>query len=214
MTVSQKNKLFKLLLFIYSKMEYSTQNKTLYKILFKHRNLFIDSFMILASILFMALMANIRVPLWPVPITMQTFGVFVLAFFFGSKKGALSMLAYVLAGAVGFGVFAGYKSGMAALLGPTGGYLVGMVAAAFFVGMMIEYGYGRTKKSVLLCMTVGSLLIYSFGLFGLRLYLGNIGLWKLLMAGLIPFLIGDAIKILAAVGLFPYLWKGSEKLAN
>ncbi|MFC1704813.1 biotin transporter BioY, partial [Nanoarchaeota archaeon] len=108
----------------------------------------------------------------------------------------------------------GYKSGMAVLLGPTSGYIIGMLFAAFFVGRMIENGYGRTKKSVLLCMTVGTVIIYVFGLIGLRFYLGNIGLWKILMAGLIPFLIGDAIKILAAVGLFPYLWKGSEKLSS
>jgi biotin transport system substrate-specific component len=103
---------------------------------------------------------------------------------------------------------------MAVLLGPTSGYIIGMLFTAFFVGKMIENGCGRTKKSVLLCMVIGSVIIYTFGLIGLRIYLGNIGLWKLLMAGLIPFLIGDAIKILAAIGLFPYLWRGSEKLVS
>lgn len=193
-------------------MEYA--NKTIYEILFKQRNLLIDSFMVLVSVVFLAGMAQIRVPLWPVPITMQTFGLFAIAFFFGSKKGAISILAYVLAGIVGFGVFAGQKSGLAAITGPTGGYILGFLACVYVVGKMIENGHGRTKKSVLLVMVIGNLIIYTFGLIGLRLYLGNIGLWKILMAGLIPFLIGDAIKILAAVGLFPYLWKGSEKLVS
>ena len=58
--------------------------------------------MILLSVGFLAVMANIRVPLWPVPITMQTFGVFIVAFFFGSKKGAISILSYLAAGAFGF----------------------------------------------------------------------------------------------------------------
>ena len=62
-------------------------------------------------------------------------------------------------------------------------------------------------------MVIGNVIIYAFGLIGLKVYLGEIGLFKLLMAGLIPFLIGDSIKIAGAVALFPYLWKGSEKLA-
>jgi biotin transport system substrate-specific component len=168
--------------------------------------------MILSSVVFLAMMANIRDPLWPVPITMQTFGVFLLAFFFGSKKGFLSVLAYLLAGIVGFGVFAGYSSGMAAFIGPTGGYLIGFLFAAFIVGHMIEKGYGRTKKSVLYCMVIGNLIIYAFGLVGLKLYLGSISILNLLISGVVPFLIGDAIKIIGAVGLFPYLWKGAEKI--
>ena len=109
-------------------MEYESRYKTLYEILFKHRNILIDAFMVLVSVVFLAITAQMRVPLWPVPITMQTFGVFVIAFFFGSKKGFLAFLSYILAGLVGFGVFAGYKSGMAVLLGPTSGYIFGMLS--------------------------------------------------------------------------------------
>ncbi len=189
-------------------------NKTLYEILFKERNLFLDVFMVILSVAFLGVMANIRVPLWPVPITMQTFGVFAIAFFFGSKKGTLSIMAYVLAGVVGFGVFAGYKSGMAALIGPTGGYIIGFLFAAFIVGLLIEKGYGRTKKSILLTMVIGNVIIYILGLIGLKMYFADFGLWKILMVGLVPFLIGDAIKIIGAVALFPYLWKGAEKLVS
>ena len=191
-------------------MEYETK----YDMLFKQKNIFIDAFMLLVSVVFLAGMSQLRIPLWPVPITMQTFGLFVIAFLFGSKKGALSILAYVLAGIVGFGVFAGHKSGIAAIMGPTGGYILGFLVCVYVVGLMIEKGHGRTKKSIVLCIVIGNVIIYTFGLIGLRLYLGNIGLWKILMAGLIPFLIGDALKILAAIGLFPYLWKGSEKLVS
>lgn len=170
--------------------------------------------MVILSVAFLGIMANIRIPLWPVPITMQTFGVFAIAFFFGSRKGFLSILAYILFGVIGFGVFAGYKSGMAAILGPTGGYIVGFLGAVFIVGYMIERGYGRTKKSVLLCMVIGNLIIYVFGLIGLRLYFVDFSLWKILSVGLIPFLIGDFLKIVGAVALFPYLWKGAEKLTR
>ena len=85
---------------------------------------------------------------------------------------------------------------------------------AFFVGLMIEKGYGRTRKSILVVMLFGEAILYLFGLAGLWLNFPTWSLWKVLMAGLIPFIIGDALKILAAVGLFPYLWKGSEKIAK
>ena len=190
------------------------ENRTLYEIIFRYRNLFTDIFMILLSVTILGIMANIRINLWPVPITLQTFGVFLIAFFFGSRKGFLTIVAYILTGLLGFGVFAGYKSGSAAILGPTGGYLVGFIFCALIVGYLIEKGYGRTKKSILVCLIIGNLTIYSFGLIGLNLYLGQIGLIKLLTLGLFPFLIGDFLKIMAAIGLFPYLWKGSEKLFN
>jgi len=191
-----------------------SKNKTLYELYFNSRNIFLDIFMILVSVVFLGVLANIRIPLWPVPITMQTFGVFAIAFFFGSRKGLLSILAYVLAGIVGFGVFAGRSSGMDVMMGPTGGYILGFLVAVFFVGYMIEKGYGRDKKSVLLCMVIGNLVIYLFGIIGLRLYFADFTWWKILIVGVIPFLIGDAIKILGAVALFPYLWKGAEKFKN
>ena len=192
-------------------MEHVSKHKTIYETLFENRNIFIDAFMILFSVVLLAVLANITIPLWPVPITMQTFGIFAIAFFFGSRKGFLTIMAYILAGIVGFGVFAGHKSGIAALMGPTGGYLIGFLVCVFVVGLMIENGYGRTKKSVLLCMVIGNVIIYFFGLIGLWIYLDNVGILKLLSLGLFPFLIGDAIKIGAAMPLFPLLWK-KEKI--
>ncbi|MFH0868055.1 MAG: biotin transporter BioY [Candidatus Woesearchaeota archaeon] len=190
------------------------ENKALYDLLFKQKNVFLDVFMILMSVVFLGIMANIRIPLWPVPITMQTFGVFLIAFFFGSRKGFLAILAYVLAGLVGFGVFAGYKSGIGALIGPTGGYIAGFLFMSIIVGIMIEKGYGRTKGSVLLCMLVGEVVLYIFGVAGLWLYLGNVSFVKVLMLGFVPFIIGDIVKILGAVALFPYLWKGAERISQ
>ncbi len=195
-------------------METAIKHKTIYELLFNTRNIFLDTFMILVSVVFMGIMANIRIALWPVPITMQTFGVFAIAFFFGSRKGLISMLAYVLAGIVGFGVFAGHKSGIVAVMGPTGGYIIGFLVAVFVVGMLIEKGFGRTKKSILYCMILGNVIIYALGLVGLKMNFMEWGLMKVFTAGMFPFLIGDALKVFAAVGLFPYLWKGSEKIAK
>jgi len=185
--------------------------KTIYDLLFKQKNIFIDIFLMSCSVVLLAIMANITIPLWPVPITMQTFGIFLIAFFFGSRKGLLTISLYITAGVIGFGVFAGYKSGMTAVLGPTGGYILGFLIAVFIVGSMIEKGYGRTKTSVLLCMVLGNIIIYIFGLVGLWIFFDNVSLLKLLTIGLFPFLIGDAIKIAAAMALFPVLWNSGQK---
>jgi len=190
------------------------KHKTIYDLIFKQKNILTDLFLMGFAVVLLAFSANLRIPLWPVPITMQTFGIFLIAFFFGSRKGALTILLYILAGLVGFGVFAGHKSGMGSILGPTGGYIIGFLFMAFFVGRMIEKGHGRTKKSVLLVMIIGNLILYGFGLTGLWIFLGNVNLWTVLMAGLFPFIVGDVLKIIAAVQLFPWLWGVSEKIKS
>ena len=195
-------------------MIHEVKYKTLYEASFHQRNVFLDILMIAFSVVFLAAMANIRIPLWPVPITMQTFGVFTIAFFFGSLRGTVALIAYGLAGLLGLGVFAGFNSGLPVFIGPTGGYIVGFIFAAFAVGYLIEKGYGRTWKSVLLVLLVGEVIIYAFGLPWLAAALPSLTFFGVLKAGLIPFIIGDTIKALGAVALFPYLWKGAEKIKS
>lgn len=196
-----------------SNIVHETKYKTLYEILFHQRTLLLDIFMILTSVVFMAAMANIQIPLWPVPITMQTFGIFAVAFFFGSRKGLMTIAAYVFAGLLGFGVFAGYKSGLKVILGASGGYIIGFLFMVFIVGWIIERGYGRTRKSILLCMLIGEIILYTFGLIGLYVWLGEKAtIMTTLKYGFFPFIIGDTLKALMAVALFPYLWQGAEKL--
>lgn len=193
-------------------MIHEVKYKTLYEAIFRQRNVLLDVAMIALSVVFLAVIAKIRIPLWPVPITMQTFGVFTIAFFFGSFRGAVSLLAYALAGLLGLSVFAGFNAGLPVFLGPSGGYIVGFIFAAFVVGYLIEKGYGRTWKSVLLVVLVGEVVIYAFGLPWLAAALPGLTFFGVLKAGLIPFIIGDSLKALAAIGLFPYLWKGAEKI--
>lgn len=187
-------------------IKHELKYKTLYESFFQYRNVFMDVFFMSLSVVLMGILSNIRIPLWPVPITMQTFGVFLIAFFFGSKKGTISILLYLVVGLLGLGVFAGYSSGYAPFIGPTGGYLIGFIAMVFVVGKLIEKGYGRTKKSVLLCMIIGEAILYVFGLTGLYLAMPGITLWQTLSYGFFPFIIGDSIKIGMAMPLFPYLF--------
>jgi len=184
-------------------MEY----KTLYEQIFKQKNLFFDISMMVFGVFVLAVLSNIRIPLWPVPITMQTLGVFMIALFFGSRKGVLTLLMYIFAGAVGLGVFSGKASGMATLLGPTGGYLLGFIVAVYVVGRLVENGFGRDFKSVIYCMVVGNVVIYFFGIAGLWFYLGDVGITKVLTVGLVPFLIGDVLKIIVASTFFPKMWR-------
>jgi biotin transport system substrate-specific component len=194
-------------------MEHVLKHKTIYEVLFEQKNIFVDIALMGFAVVFLSVLANITIPLWPVPITMQTFGIFMIAFFFGSRKGALTILLYILAGLLGFGVFAGHKSA-SALIGPTAGYIIGFVAAVFVVGSMIERGYGRTKSSVMLCMVIGNLIIYAFGIVGLGIFFSDASFLGLLKMGVFPFLIGDAIKIAAAMALFPWAWEMSKRLSS
>lgn len=182
--------------------------------MFHNRTLFLDAFFVIVSVFLMGIFANIQIPLWPVPITMQTFGIFMIAFFFGSLRGTLTIAAYLLAGLIGFGVFAGHSSGLAPFIGPTAGYLIGFVFMTLAVGLMIERGYGRSRKSILICMLTGEVVLYAFGLAGLWLYLGDVSFFKVLQLGLMPFIIGDALKALLAIVVFPYAWKGAQKLTQ
>ena len=140
-------------------MEYAIKHKTLYESFFRQKNIFLDISMMLIAVVFLGILSNLYIPLWPVPITGQTLGIFLIAFWFGSRKGLVTLGLYTLAGIIGFSVFTQHKSGIAAITGPTGGYILGFLAAVFVVGYLIEKGYGRTKTSVLYCMILGNAII-------------------------------------------------------
>jgi biotin transport system substrate-specific component len=148
-----------------------------------------------------AFAAQIVVPLSPVPFTLQTFSVLLVGASLGSLRGALSMLVYLVAGTLGVPVFAAASAGADAVLGATGGYLVGFVLAAWLVGRIVE----RTGTSPLRTaagLLAGSAVVYAVGVPWLAVSLG-ISLDAAAAAGLSPFLAGDAIKLAAAAILLP-----------
>jgi biotin transport system substrate-specific component len=141
--------------------------------------------------------AFIHIPLPPVPITAQTFFLNVAALLLGGPLGAVSQFVYVLLGVVGMPVFAGGKAGLGVLFGPTGGYLLGFIIAAFVIGMV-----NQMKKSAgifwhIFSMLIGMLIIYFLGSFQLSL-VAKMSLHKALAVGVVPFIPGDIIKILLA----------------
>ena len=180
-----------------------TENKTIYSMLFKDSSAYLDFFFIACGALLLSVLAHIRIPMWPVPFTMQTLGVILVAFFLGSRKGLLSLLLYLCLGIAGLGVFA-HGSGIAAIIGPTGGFLVGFVAMVYVIGKMAEHGLGKTRKGIWLCVLAGEIALYAFGILGLGIFLGSLS--EALIYGLIPFIVGDILKAAIAVSFFPYLW--------
>ncbi len=154
---------------------------------------------------FVGLTAQVAVPLpfTPVPLTLQTFSVLLVGAVLGSRRGVASMGLYLLAGVAGVPWFAHHQSGWAFA---SFGYIVGFVIAAYLVGRLAERGADRTVLRTLGLMVLGNLAIYAVGVPGLVLVTG-MGFGKALLVGVVPFLIGDALKIALAAGLLPATWK-------
>ena len=162
------------------------------------RSWFKEAAVIIGASVIIALFAPISIPLpfTPVPIATQPHVVLFLAVLLGSKRGSLAVLSYLFQGAIGLPVFAGGKAGLLCLAGPTGGYLVGYVVAAYVTGLLFEKLKERTPTRAFLAMAVGNLTIFVFGLSWLSHF---VGLQKAFLLGMLPFLLGDFIKLVVAV---------------
>jgi biotin transport system substrate-specific component len=154
---------------------------------------------------FVALTAQVEIPLWPVPLTLQTLGVLFTGAVLGSRRGVVALLLYLTEGALGLPVFAGGASGVGYMLGPTGGYLVGFLVAAGVVGWLAQRGWDRRLLWAAVAMVIGNGVIYVCGVAWLAVFLGD--LWGALFKGLLLFLIGDLIKIAVAALALPGGWK-------
>ena len=166
-----------------------------------------DLSLIVAASLLLAALAQVEIPLpfTPVPITGQTFGVLLIGAALGSRRGTASILAYLAEGALGLPFFAGGASGLSVLTGATAGYLVGFVAAAYVVGRLAERGLERSLHTSIVPFVVGTFVIYACGVAWLSTIVGSLG--EALRFGVFPFLIGDAIKLVAASLALPAAWR-------
>ncbi|MGC8967742.1 MAG: biotin transporter BioY [Thermus sp.] len=170
--------------------------------------------LVFAGSLLVALTAQTALPLpfSPVPITGQTLGVLLVGAALGSRLGFLSLLAYLVEGAMGLPVFAGGTGGIAKILGPTGGFLLAFPLAAGLVGLLVErFGLDRSFFGTLLAMLLGNALLYLVGLPWLAAWLTGAGKFggvsALLAMGLFPFIPGDLAKALLAALLLPTAWR-------
>lgn len=146
-----------------------------------------------------AIGAYIRIPLpfSPVPITLQTMFTYMAGALLGSKLGALSQLIYILLGVSGLPIFAGGNAGFLILIGPTGGYLIGFIVGAFIIGKLIEMKKKFSFLWLVSCMVIGTIPIYTFGLIQLIVWT-KINMINAFIVGILPFIVGDSLKILIA----------------
>ncbi len=152
-----------------------------------------------------AAFAQISFWIGAVPITGQTFAVLLAGAFLGSRRGALSQVTYLAIGSTGIPYWfaLGGPPGIARLVGPTGGYLIGFVVVAFVVGWLAEKGWDRRIWTAVLSMLAGEIVLYIFGLSWLAHF---VPAGTVLKTGLYPFVVGDSIKIAAAALALPSAW--------
>ena len=169
------------------------------KLLFSIITVFLGSLLLIAS-------AKIKVPLYPVPMTLQPMAVLMIAMLFGRKLATLTVGLYIFKGIIGLPVFA-FGGGLMYLMGPTGGFILGFFVSACIVGYLADSGWGKKVSLSIISMLIGMVVIYSFGIFQLALLKGfNFALLK----GFYPFLLGDFYKLLLAGIITPYIWKISK----
>ena len=167
-----------------------------------------DVIAVIAGSLLLTLSAKVQVPFYPVPMTMQTLVVIGLGLALGPVRGVAAVALYLAQGAAGLPVFAGTPEkgiGLAYMMGPTGGFLLGYLPAALLAGWLAERGWDRNVFTAMLAALLAGAVIYVPGL----LWLGSvIGFDKPVLAyGLIPFIPGDIAKAMLAAIAFPAAWK-------
>ena len=184
-----------------------TKALTMMDALFPRVTLARDLLLILGFGVVTALSAQVAFYIGPVPITGQTFAVLLAGALLGSRRGALSQLTYLALGTMGAPIFAGWHGGPAVLMGPTGGYLIGFVAAAFVIGLLAERGWDRRIWSMAIAMLFGNVVIYAFGLSWLACWLSHFAPESsAFTVGLYPFIPGDMLKIALAAVALPSGW--------
>jgi biotin transport system substrate-specific component len=161
--------------------------------------------LVFAFSLLVALSAQIVIPTGLVPITGQTFAVLLTGALLGSRLGAIAMIVYLIEGAGGLPFFRSGSSGIAHLLGPTGGYLVAFPAAAFITGAFAEHGWDRRFLTAAAAMAIGSVVIMLGG-WAWFSFLTNTPALTAFQLTVLKFIPGDIVKILLAAAVLPSGW--------
>jgi len=152
--------------------------------------------------------AKVQVPLWPVPLSMQTFAVLVIGMAYGWKLGAATVLLYLAEGAIGLPVFANTPErglGLPYMMGPTGGFLVGFAVAAAFCGWLAERGWDRNMWRTAIAIALGHAIILALGWAWLTVLTGSVA--KAYAGGIAPFYLATVYKTVLAVVVMPAAWK-------
>ena len=153
---------------------------------------------------------SIPLPFSPVPISLTNFAIFLAIFVLGMKSGTISFIIYLLLGAVGVPVFSSFRGGFQVLAGPTGGYLIGFIFLALIMGFALDH-FDRKLVPTIIGMIIGMVVCYAFGTVWLAKLL-SLSFKEGLMMGVIPYLPGDAAKIIIAAIVGPKLYGATQKI--
>lgn len=153
---------------------------------------------------------SIPLPFSPVPISLTNFAIFLAIFVLGMKNGTISFIIYLLLGAVGVPVFSSFRGGLQVLAGPTGGYLIGFIFLALIMGFALDH-FDRKLVPTIIGMIIGMAICYAFGTVWLAKLL-SLSFKEGLMMGVIPYLPGDAAKIIIAAIVGPKLYGATQKI--
>lgn len=159
----------------------------------------------------LAAQVAIYLPFTPVPLTLQTFVILLGAAALGAQRAAISQVAYLSLALAGLPIMADGKGGLSAVFGATSGYLIGFIFAALLAGHLSNKFTTNRFRNVFFSYFLGSIVIYAFGALGLMFY-ANINLFSALSVGVVPFVLGDIFKAIAAGLLLPSAWKLTEKI--
>ncbi len=173
----------------------------------------LDAALVVAGAAVVALLAQLEVPLWPVPITGQTLAVVVVGAALGARRGAAALVTYLLAGLAGLPVFAGFTGTVAALAKPSFGFVIGFVFAAFVAGWFAERAWDRRPLLAFVGFVAASAFPFVFGIPYMAFILnvvggGAFGVGEILQFGLWPFILGGLVKAALAALLIPAAWAG------
>lgn len=147
-----------------------------------------------------AIGALVFLPLYPVPVTLQTLFTYLAGAVLGPSLGALSQVIYILLGGIGLPVFAGGKAGFGTLLGPTGGYLLGFIVASFAIGKVCDLHRQPTAPRIAGSFLLGTAIIYTLGILQLSQWM-NGDLQHAVVVGVLPFIVGDGLKVAIATAV-------------
>lgn len=175
------------------------------------RVLALDAALVLTGAAVVALLAQVSIPLWPVPITGQTLGVIVVGAALGSRRGAAALTTYLLVGLAGLPVFADFTGSLAAVAKPSFGFVIGFIVAAFVAGWFAERAWDRRPALAFLGFAAASVVPFLFGIPYMALILNVVlgldySFAGILDAGLFPFIVGGLVKAALAALLIPGAW--------
>jgi biotin transport system substrate-specific component len=158
----------------------------------------------------LTLSAKVNLPLPYVPMTLQTLVVLMIGAAYGWRLGCATVITYLAEGAIGLPVFAGPIGGLAPLFGPTGGYLVGFVPAAFATGWLSERGWDRSVPRLFVAMALGHIIILAAGYAWLAVGM-NLGFEKAWLVGIVPFLAASVVKNALGAALVPAIRRLADR---